>query len=72
MSQIARDLARRLAAAGVNPAALAATVADVATARAEAVNAEGLRSQIEYLLETYGPGEIEAIATRGPKAEPHR
>jgi hypothetical protein len=34
----------------------------MATARAEAVNAEGLRAQIEYLLQAYGPSEIEQLA----------
>jgi hypothetical protein len=62
MSQIARDLARRLAGAGIGAAALAPIVNDMAAARAEAINCEGLQSQIEYLLEAYGPGEIEDIA----------
>jgi hypothetical protein len=34
----------------------------MATSRAETVNAEGLRAQIEYLLEAYGPAKIERIA----------
>ena len=67
MSQIATELTRRLAAAGVEPSALAPTVADMAAAHAEAVNAEGLRSQIEYLLSAFGSGEIEQIATGGKR-----
>jgi hypothetical protein len=64
MSQVSRDLERCLAAAGVEASALAPLVIDMSAARAEAINREGLRSQVEYLLETYGPGEIEAIALR--------
>jgi hypothetical protein len=63
MSGIARDLARCLAAAGVDTVALAGAVRDVAAARAEAINGEGLQAQITYLLEAYGPSEIEAIAS---------
>jgi hypothetical protein len=62
MSQIARDLARRLAAAGVDASALAALVTDIAAARAEAINREGLQAQIAYPLEAYGLGEIESLA----------
>jgi hypothetical protein len=62
MSQIARDLARRLTAAGVDATALAVLVNDMAAARAEAVNREGLQAQTAYLLEAYGPGEIESFA----------
>jgi thioredoxin-like negative regulator of GroEL len=62
MSQVARDLARRLVEAGIDAADLAAAVIDVAAARAEATNAEGLRAQVEFLLEAYGPGEIEELA----------
>jgi hypothetical protein len=62
MSRTARDLTRHLAEAGVDAAALAALVSDTAAARAEAINADGLHAQIAYLLETYGPGEIEAFA----------
>lgn len=68
MAQLARGLARRLAAAGIDAAALAATVSDVSAPRAEAINAEGLRSQIEFLLETYAPAEIEEIALRATPA----
>lgn len=64
MSQISRDLARRLVAAGVSTSALAPIVTDMAAARAEAINREGLQSQVEYLLEAYGPSEIEDIALR--------
>jgi hypothetical protein len=39
----------------------------MAAAHAEAVNAEGLRSQIEYLLSAFGSGEIEQIATGGKR-----
>lgn len=70
MSRIARDLARRLTAAGIDDRALAGTVADMAAARAEAVNSEGLQAQIAFLLEAYGPDEIEAIAHLAP-ADPH-
>jgi hypothetical protein len=59
VSQIARDLARRLAEAEIGAAALAPIVA---AARAEAINTEGLQAQIEFLLEAYALGEIEAIA----------
>jgi len=62
MRQIARDLARRLAAAGVDARALAALVNEMATARAEAINREGLQAQTAYLLQAYGPGEIESFA----------
>jgi hypothetical protein len=67
MSREAADLAERLNAAGIQPPALASTVMDMAASRAEAVNAEGLRSQIEYLLEAYGPAEIERIARQVQK-----
>ena len=60
MRQIARDLARRLAAAGVDARALAALVNEMATARAEAINREGLQAQTAYLLQAYGPGESKA------------
>ena len=63
MSRVASDLANRLRAGGVTAAQLAPAVADKAAAEAEAINAEGLRAQIEYLLEVFGPGEIEEIAT---------
>jgi hypothetical protein len=62
MSQIARNLARRLVAAGLDASVLSVLVKDTAAARAEAINSEGLQAQIAYLLETYGPGEIESIA----------
>ncbi len=62
MSRTVRDLARRLAAAGVDSSALAAAVSDLAAARAEAINSDGLQAQIAYLLEAYGPGDIEAVA----------
>jgi thioredoxin-like negative regulator of GroEL len=64
MAHVARELARRLVEAGLGSAALAAAVIDVSAARAEAINAEGLRSQIEFLLEAYAPGEIEELAMR--------
>jgi len=69
MSRIARDLARRLAAAGIDAARLAAHVSDMATARAEAINGEGLEAQIAYLLEARGPGEIEDLAFGSPSPE---
>jgi hypothetical protein len=59
MSRIARDLARLLAASGVDVSVLAAVVNDMAAARSEAINREGLEAQIAYLLEAYGPDEIE-------------
>jgi hypothetical protein len=62
MSQIARDLTRRLAAAGVDASVFAALVSEMAAACAEAINREGLGAQVVYLLEAYGPGEIESIA----------
>lgn len=62
MSRTARDLTRRLAEARVDAAALAALVNDMAAARADAINADGLQAQIGYLLESYDPGEIEAVA----------
>ena len=62
MSRIAAELTRRLAAADIQTSVLAGAVTDMATARAEAVNAEGLRAQIEYLLQAYGPSEIEQLA----------
>ena len=62
MSQVACDLARRLAAAGVDASVLAASVNDMTEARAEAINREGLLTQIAYLLEAYGPGETESLA----------
>ena len=62
MSRIARDLARNLAAAGIDSSALSALVSDMAAARSEAINCEGLEAQIAYLLEAYGPGEIETLA----------
>jgi hypothetical protein len=40
---------------------LAQAVNDTAVARAEAINREGLRLQVDYMLETHGPGEIEAV-----------
>jgi hypothetical protein len=64
MSRTAAELAQRLSAAGIQPPVLASTVTDMAAARAEAVNTEGLRAQIEYLLEAYGPAEIERLATQ--------
>jgi hypothetical protein len=64
MSRTAAELALRLTAAGIQPAVLAPAVMDMAAARAEAVNIEGLRAQIEYLLEAYGPTEIERMATQ--------
>ena len=62
MSQITRDLARRLAAAGVDASVLAPHVSDMTAARAEAINHEGLQAQIACLLEAYGRGEIESLA----------
>lgn len=62
MSRLARHLARRLATAGIDASALAALVSEMAAARAEAINSEGLQAQIAYLLEAYGPGDIDAIA----------
>jgi hypothetical protein len=62
MSRVARDLARRLAGAGIDSSALAAIVNETAVARAEAINADGLQAQIAFLLEAYGPGEIERMA----------
>ncbi len=62
MSRIVRDLARRLTAGGIGENALAATVNEMASARVEAINSEGLQAQIAYLLEAYGPDEIQALA----------
>jgi hypothetical protein len=62
MSGTTRDLARRLAAAGVDSSALVPAVNDLAAARAEAINTDGLQAQISFLLEAYGPSEIEAVA----------
>ena len=62
MSRTATELAGRLTEAGIQSSILTSTVVDMAASRAEAVNAEGLRAQIEYLLEAYGPAEIERIA----------
>lgn len=70
MSRNARDLARRLAAAGVDPLALAALVSDMTAARTEAINREGLEAQIAFLLEAYGPGEIETLALRSRERQP--
>ena len=64
MSPIARDLTRRLAEAGIEASALALAVNHVLAARAEAINAQGLRSQIEFLLGTYVPSEIEKSQRR--------
>jgi hypothetical protein len=65
MSRTARDLARRLAEAEVDAAALAVLVNDMAAARAAAINADGLQAQIGYLLESYGAAEIEHLALGG-------
>jgi hypothetical protein len=62
MSRVARDLARRVAAAGIDASALIAVVNELAAARAEAINADGLQAQIAFLLEAYGPGEVERMA----------
>lgn len=62
MNRTARDLTRHLAEAGVDAAALAALVNDMAAARAEAITREGLQAQFAYLLEAYGPDEIEHVA----------
>jgi hypothetical protein len=62
MSRVARDLARRVAAAGIDASALAAVVNEVAAARADAINREGLEAQVAYMLEAYGPGGIGAVA----------
>jgi hypothetical protein len=64
MSHRTAELARRLTEAGIQPSVLAPSVVDMAASRAEAVNAEGLRAQLEYLLEAYGPAEIERMAQR--------
>jgi hypothetical protein len=69
MSRMVRDLARRLTAAGIGESALAATVNELAAARAQAINSEGLQAQIAHLLEAYGPDEIEAIALGNSPAE---
>jgi hypothetical protein len=66
VSRIARDLTRQLAEAGIEASALVLAGNHVLAARADAINAEGLRLQIEFLLETYGPSEIEEIATSKP------
>lgn len=66
MSRIARDLARGLTAAGVDASGLAALVSDMAATRAAAVNGEGPASQTAYLLEAYGPDEIEHLALGNP------
>jgi hypothetical protein len=72
MSQIARDLARRLAAAAVDASTLAALVNDMAAARADTINSDGLQAQVTYLLEAYGPGDIERLAfgNRRRKGQP--
>jgi len=62
MSPVFRDLARHLAGAGVDSLVLAEFVNDMAPARAEAINREGLQAQISYLLKAYGASEIESIA----------
>ena len=67
MSRLARDLARRLTSAGIGSLALAAFVNDMALAREEAMNSEGLQAQISYLLEAYGHGEIESFALGNPR-----
>lgn len=69
MSRIARDLARRLATAGADPSALVALVSDMAEARAEAINREGLEAQLAFLLEAYGPDEIETLVLRGRETQ---
>jgi hypothetical protein len=42
-------------------------VNEVAAARADAINREGLKAQIAFLLEAYGPGEIERMAFNGQR-----
>lgn len=69
MSRIARDLARRLVVAGVDASILDAPVNDMAAARADAINRKGLDAQIAYLLEAYGPGQIETLALGDRPAE---
>jgi predicted DNA-binding transcriptional regulator AlpA len=69
MSRPARDLARRLTSAGIDPSVLVASVNDMASARAEAINREGLQAQISYLLEAYGPSEIESLALANRRQE---
>jgi hypothetical protein len=66
MSGVASELAKRLAAAGVGSSALAQAVVDMAMANAESINREGIRSQIEFLLSAWGPGEIEKLARLPP------
>ena len=70
MSRIACDVARRLAAAGVGASTLAALVNDMAAARAEAINGEGPEAQIAFLLEAYGPDEIETLVLRSREGQP--
>jgi hypothetical protein len=72
MSRIARDLARRLTAAGVDASVIAALVSDVGAARAEAINREGLQAQIAHLLEAYGPAEIEQLVSGKRPGEEQR
>lgn len=41
----------------------------MAAARADAINREGLEVQIAFLLEAYGPGEIETLVLRGRETQ---
>jgi hypothetical protein len=69
MSEIARVLAGRLAAAGVDASVLAARIRDMPETRVEAINHEGLQAQVAYLLEAYGPTGIEIPAFGNPPRE---
>lgn len=70
MSWIARDLARRQAAADVDASPLVALVIDRAAARAGAINRERPEAQIAHLLEAYGPAEIESFVLRSRGVKP--
>jgi hypothetical protein len=58
LANLARQLARRLADDGVSPEALREVVTDIALARADANNVDGLEAQLTFLLDVSGPEEL--------------
>ena len=69
MSQIARDLARRLAAAGVDASVLAASRKRHGVGARGGDQSRRAASPDRYLLEAYGPSEIESSALGNRRQE---
>ena len=58
MAAAARSVAKRFADASIGPDALCQAGLVMSSARADAINRDGLEAQSGYLLEAYGPDEL--------------